>query len=136
MGKIPDYNFSVIVLTENTATTNPQGLQEFTAGASRGKNEHTAGKGNPSIRNSKTDMTSPSNDLPVCTWRGTAPACNGKCLDTEINAASDESGGGHCKIPINRGSRSFNLIFGSLLDWPQSALLYQDQERLTSGTMQ
>lgn len=136
MGKIPDYNFRVIVLSANTATINLQGLQEFTVDASRGKNEHIAGKGNPSARKGETNSASPSNDLPVCTWRGTAPACNGKCLDTEINVASDESGGGHCKIPINPHGRCFNLIFGSLLDWPQSALLYQVQERLTSRTMQ
>lgn len=91
----------MIFLTESTATINQRGLRGFTVGVSRGKNERTAGKGNSTARNSKTNMASPSNDLPVCTWRGTAPACNGKCLDTEINVASDESAGGHCKVPIN-----------------------------------
>ena len=36
----------------------------------------------------------PSSGVPTCTWRGTAPWCNGKCLDTEINVSSDTHGGG------------------------------------------
>lgn len=126
----------MIILTGNTATINLQGLRAFTVGASRGKNEHIAGKNNSSPRNSKTNMTSPASDLPVCTWRGTAPSCNGKCLDTEINVASDGSGGGHCETPIILDGHSFNLIFDSLLDWSQSSLLYKIQERFASGTMQ
>lgn len=68
----------------------------------------------PSASNSMTNMASPSNDLPVCTWRGSAPACNGKCHDGEINVASDESAGGHSKVLIILDCSSLNLMFSQL----------------------
>lgn len=36
----------------------------------------------------------PTDDVPTCTWRGTAPFCNGKCHDGEVEVASDLSGTG------------------------------------------
>lgn len=34
-------------------------------------------------------------DMPTCQWRGTAPFCKGKCLDGEVQVASDTSATGH-----------------------------------------
>lgn len=36
----------------------------------------------------------PTNDLPTCTWRGTAPFCNGQCHTGEVDVTSDTSGTG------------------------------------------
>ena len=37
----------------------------------------------------------PSNNMPTCQWRGTAPFCNGKCDSGEVQVASDLDAGGH-----------------------------------------
>lgn len=36
----------------------------------------------------------PNDNKPTCTWRGTAPFCNGKCHSGEVQVATDWNGGG------------------------------------------
>jgi len=36
----------------------------------------------------------PSNDMPTCAWRGTAPFCGGKCEGTEVEVSSSTTGDG------------------------------------------
>lgn len=39
----------------------------------------------------------PSNDVPQCEWRGSAPFCNGKCHDDEVEVSSDTAAtGAYC----------------------------------------
>lgn len=42
-------------------------------------------------------LSSPLNNLPTCTWRGSAPFCKGVCHDREVEITSATSGTGHCE---------------------------------------
>ena len=72
--------------------TCPAGMSPAQSG--NGKKNGPAGIYSGCKSGQKRGYCCPSDSVPSCTWRGTAPACNGKCLDTEINVSSDSHGGG------------------------------------------
>ncbi|KAA8896314.1 chitinase [Sphaerosporella brunnea] len=70
----------------------PPGLSP--AQRSDGKNRGNAGIYNGCSNGQTRDYCCPSNDVPTCTWRGTAPFCNGKCHDGEVEVTSDNKATG------------------------------------------
>lgn len=72
--------------------TCPAGMSPAQSG--NGKKNGLAGIYSGCKSGEKRGYCCPSDGVPQCTWRGTAPACNGKCQDTEINVSSNTHGGG------------------------------------------
>ena len=70
----------------------PAGLSP--AQRSDGKNRGNTGTNTGCSGDASRLYCCPSNDMPTCLWRGTAPFCNGKCHDGEVEVTSSTSGGG------------------------------------------
>lgn len=61
---------------------------------SDGKNKGNTGTNTGCSGNDARLYCCPSNDMPTCLWRGSAPFCNGKCHDGEVEVTSSTSGTG------------------------------------------
>ncbi|RDB24966.1 Chitotriosidase-1 [Hypsizygus marmoreus] len=70
----------------------PAGLSP--AQRSDGKNKGNTGTNTGCSGDDSRLYCCPSNDMPTCTWRGTAPFCKGKCHDGEVEVTSSTSGTG------------------------------------------
>ncbi|RDB25300.1 Chitotriosidase-1 [Hypsizygus marmoreus] len=70
----------------------PAGLSP--AQRSDGKNKGNTGTNTGCSGNDARLYCCPSNDMPTCTWRGTAMFCKGKCHDGEVEVTSSTSGTG------------------------------------------
>lgn len=70
----------------------PAGLSP--AQRSDGKNRGNTGTNTGCSGDASRLYCCPSNDMPTCLWRGTAPFCNGKCHDGEVEVTSSTSGDG------------------------------------------
>lgn len=46
------------------------------------------------FHNQQRNYCCPPNSVPTCQWRGTAPFCNGKCHDGEVEVTTDNAGTG------------------------------------------
>lgn len=74
----------------------PAGLSP--AQRSDGKNKGNTGTNTGCLEGQSRLYCCPSSDMPTCQWRGTAPFCNGKCHDGEVEVTSSTSGTGEtCK---------------------------------------
>ncbi|ESK89422.1 class v [Moniliophthora roreri MCA 2997] len=70
----------------------PSGLRA--AQRSDGKNRGNAGIYTGCSGGQTRNYCCPSNNVPTCEWRGTAPFCKGKCHDGEVEVSSDTSATG------------------------------------------
>ncbi|KDR82337.1 hypothetical protein GALMADRAFT_237588 [Galerina marginata CBS 339.88] len=70
----------------------PAGLSP--AQRSDGKNRGNTGTNTGCTGSDSRLYCCPSDDMPTCTWRGTAPFCDGKCHDGEVEVTSSTSGTG------------------------------------------
>ena len=70
----------------------PAGLSP--AQRSDGKNKGNTGTNTGCSGNDARLYCCPSNDMPTCLWRGTAPFCGGQCHDGEVEVTSSTSGTG------------------------------------------
>ena len=70
----------------------PAGLSP--AQRSDGKNKGNTGTNTGCSGNDSRLYCCPSNDMPTCLWRGTAPFCGGQCHDGEVEVTSSTSGTG------------------------------------------
>ena len=61
---------------------------------SDGKNKGNTGTNTGCSGNDARLYCCPSNDMPTCLWRGTAPFCDGKCNNGEVEVSSSTSGTG------------------------------------------
>ncbi len=72
----------------------PANLNLSPAQRSDGKNKGNTGTITGCSGNNARLYCCPSNDMPTCLWRGSAPFCNGECHDGEVEVTSSTSGTG------------------------------------------